>query len=136
MAKDVSVWVDPAMEELEIALLDVRSTAMLRARGTPLTCPVFQRPATPERALSGRPGYGYCSEACLEAGAAEAVTSVSGETRPVGEVVPGPDGRGGISLLIEVVPDRDACARPGPPAPECAKPVDARPAGGIGVPSG
>ena len=67
VAKDVGVWVDPAMEELELALLEIRRNTVLQARGIPLICPVCHRPATPERALSGRPGYGYCSEACLEA---------------------------------------------------------------------
>jgi hypothetical protein len=67
VATDVGVWIDPAMEEIEIALLETRRNAVLRARGTPLTCPVCQRPATPERAVSGRPGFGYCSGACLDA---------------------------------------------------------------------
>ena len=63
MAKVVGVWVDPNMEEIEIALLETRRRAVLQMRWIPLICPVCQnlRPAGTALAISGRGGYGYCS---------------------------------------------------------------------------
>ena len=58
--------VDPLTDDLQRTLLEARRTAVLAAEGRPLTCPVCQRPADTSRALRGRDGYGYCSEACLE----------------------------------------------------------------------
>ena len=56
----------PPTDDLQRTLLEARRTAVLAAEGRPLTCPVCQRPADTSRALRGRDGYGYCSEACLE----------------------------------------------------------------------
>ena len=67
VAKDVGVWVDPAMEEIEITLLEARRKAVLLVRGIPLTCPECSRPADTALAIAGRDGYGYCSQKCLDA---------------------------------------------------------------------
>jgi len=40
VAKDVGVWVDPDIEEIDRALLEMRRTEVMRERGLPLTCPV------------------------------------------------------------------------------------------------
>ena len=58
--------VDPDTDELDRTLLEARRKAVLAAEGVPLTCPVCHRPAGTARAVRGRDGYGYGSEACLE----------------------------------------------------------------------
>jgi hypothetical protein len=67
VAKDRGLMVDPDTDALDRTLLEVRRNEVLAAEGVPLTCPVCQRPADTVRAIRGRDGYGYCSEACLEA---------------------------------------------------------------------
>jgi uncharacterized protein YeaO (DUF488 family)/endogenous inhibitor of DNA gyrase (YacG/DUF329 family) len=67
VAKDVGVWIDPEMEALDRALLEMRRVVVMRERGYPLTCPVCSRPADTALAIRGRDGYGYCSQACLDA---------------------------------------------------------------------
>jgi uncharacterized protein YeaO (DUF488 family)/endogenous inhibitor of DNA gyrase (YacG/DUF329 family) len=67
VAKDVGVWIDPEIEEIDRALLEMRRKEVMRERGLPLTCPVCSRPAGTALAIRGRDGYGYCSQACLDA---------------------------------------------------------------------
>jgi len=67
VARDRGLVVDPDTDELDRTLLEARRKAVLAAEGVPLTCPVCHRPADTARAIRGRDGYGYCSEACLEA---------------------------------------------------------------------
>ena len=67
VAKDVGVWVDPDMEEIDRSVLEMRRKEVMRERGFPLTCPVCSRPAGTALAIRGRDGYGYCSQACLDA---------------------------------------------------------------------
>jgi uncharacterized protein YeaO (DUF488 family) len=66
VAKDAGVWVDPDIEELDRALLEMRRKAVMRERCLPLTCSVCARPADTARAIRARDGYGYGSEACVE----------------------------------------------------------------------
>jgi hypothetical protein len=67
VARGRGLVVDPDTDELDRTLLEARRKAVLAAEGLPLTCPVCRRPADTVRAIRGRDGYGYCSEACLEA---------------------------------------------------------------------
>ena len=67
VAADQGLLVDPDTDPLQRTLLEVRRKAVLAARGFPLTCPECHRPADTARVIAGRDGYGYCSEACLEA---------------------------------------------------------------------
>ena len=67
VAVDRGLLVDPDTDALDRTLLEVRRTEVLAAAGFPRTCQICQRPADTARAIRGRDGYGYCSEACLEA---------------------------------------------------------------------
>jgi hypothetical protein len=67
VAADRGLVVDPDTDELDRTLLEARRKTVLAAEGLPLTCPACNRPADTARAIRGRDGYGYCSEACLEA---------------------------------------------------------------------
>jgi Protein of unknown function, DUF488 len=66
VARDRGLVSDPATDELNRTLLEARRKEVLAAEGFPLTCPLCARPADAARAIKGRDGYGYCSEACLE----------------------------------------------------------------------
>jgi hypothetical protein len=66
VATDRGLVIDPDTDALDRALLEVRRKEVLAAEGFPLTCPICHRPADTARAIRGRDGYGYCSEACLE----------------------------------------------------------------------
>ena len=67
VATDRGLVVDPETDALDRTLLAARRREVLTAEGFPLACPVCKRPADTARAIAGRDGYGYCSEACLEA---------------------------------------------------------------------
>jgi uncharacterized protein YeaO (DUF488 family) len=67
VARGRGLVVDPDTDELDRTLLEARRKAVLAAEGFPLICSVCGRPAGTARAIRGRDGYGYCSEACLEA---------------------------------------------------------------------
>lgn len=67
VAVDRGLMVDPDTDALDRTLLEVRRKEVLAAEGFPLTCRICQRPTDIARAIRGRDGYGYCSEACLEA---------------------------------------------------------------------
>jgi endogenous inhibitor of DNA gyrase (YacG/DUF329 family) len=67
VATDRGLVVDPETDALDRTLLAARRREVLTAEGFPLTCPICKRPADTARAIAGRDGYGYCSEACLEA---------------------------------------------------------------------
>jgi hypothetical protein len=60
------LWIDPALDELHLTLLEDRRRRVLAARGLPLRCPVCYRPAPAALAVRGLPGYGFCSPACRE----------------------------------------------------------------------
>jgi hypothetical protein len=66
VAADRGLVVDPDTDALDRTLLESRRREVLIAEGLPLTCPVCTRPADTARAIAGRDGYGYCSEACLD----------------------------------------------------------------------
>ena len=67
VATDRGLMVDPDTDALDRTLLEARRREVLTAEGFSLTCPVCRRPAGTALAIAGRDGYGYCSEACLEA---------------------------------------------------------------------
>ena len=67
VASDRGLLVDPDTDALDRTLLDAWRREVLVAVGFPLTCPVCRRPADTARAIRGRDGYGYCSEACVAA---------------------------------------------------------------------
>jgi len=67
VAQDLGVWIDPDIDALDRSVLEMRRIEVLRARGYSLTCPVCSRPADTALAIQGRDGYGYCSQACLDA---------------------------------------------------------------------
>jgi hypothetical protein len=67
VATDRGLMIDPDTDALDRTLLEARRREVLTAEGLPLTCPVCRRPAGTTLAIAGRDGYGYCSEACLEA---------------------------------------------------------------------
>jgi len=67
VAKDRGLMIDPDTDALDRTLLEVRRKEVLAAEGFTLTCPICHRPADTARAIRGRDGSGYCSEACLEA---------------------------------------------------------------------
>jgi hypothetical protein len=71
VAADRGLMVDPDADDLQVALLQARRTAVLAAEGVPLTCPVCGRPAVTARAIARRGGYGHCSPACLDSAGAE-----------------------------------------------------------------
>ena len=65
VATDRGLVIDPETDALDRTLLEARRREVLVAEGFPLTCPVCRRPADTARAIRGRDGYGYCSEACV-----------------------------------------------------------------------
>ena len=66
VATDRGLVVDPETDALDRTLLEARRREVLVAEGFPLICPVCRRPADTARAIRGRDGCGYCSEACVE----------------------------------------------------------------------
>ena len=98
VARDRGLVVDPDTDELDRTLLEARRREVLTADGVPLTCPVCHRPADTARAIRGRAGYGYCSEACLETDVARwrsQMWSAGSGRRP--EPRRSPSGRPGVS---------------------------------------
>jgi uncharacterized protein YeaO (DUF488 family) len=67
VAADCGLMVDLDTDALDRTLLEARRKEVLAAEGFPLTCPVCTRPAGTARAIRGRDGYGYYSQACLDA---------------------------------------------------------------------
>ena len=66
VAAERGLVLDPDTDDLQATLLEARRKRVLVAEGVPLTCPICRRPADTARAIRGRDGYGYCSEACLD----------------------------------------------------------------------